>query len=124
VLRTPTLRTEYKGAHAEGLEHLFVSLPDALARRKMIDRLEKTHAKLLARESGPDVDQSTAAQAAALASQVHPDSALPSAAPLHSCAANRDGECGHPHCPQLRDNEPATSGRHCPLDHERKDDAK
>jgi hypothetical protein len=35
--------------------------------------------------------------------------------PLTSCRASRDGECGHAQCPQLRDNEPATSGRHCPL---------
>jgi hypothetical protein len=81
VLRTPAMRTEYKGAHVEGLELLFVALPDALARRKMIDRLEKVHAKLLAQESGPDVEQATAAQVASLASQVHPDSALPSRTP-------------------------------------------
>jgi len=38
------------------------------------------------------------------------------AAPLTRCAAGRDGECGHAQCPQLRDAEPAKSGRHCPLD--------
>ncbi|WP_314439460.1 hypothetical protein [Massilia timonae] len=38
---------------------------------------------------------------------------------LNRCAAGRDGECGHAQCPQLRDNEPRTSGRHCPLDNER-----
>ena len=81
VLRTPTLRTEYKGAHVECHELLFVALPDALARRKMIDRLEKTHARMLARESGPDVDQATAAQVASLAHQVHPSMALPSLPP-------------------------------------------
>lgn len=36
--------------------------------------------------------------------------------PLSQCAAGRDGECDHKACPQLRDKEPATSGRHCPLD--------
>lgn len=36
--------------------------------------------------------------------------------PLARCAAGRDGECGHAQCPQLRDNEPAATGRHCPLD--------
>jgi len=36
--------------------------------------------------------------------------------PLTRCAAGRDGECGHAQCPQLRDGEPAKSGRHCPLD--------
>ena len=35
---------------------------------------------------------------------------------LTRCAAGRDGECGHMACPQLRDKEPAKSGRHCPLD--------
>jgi hypothetical protein len=32
------------------------------------------------------------------------------------CAANRDGECSHPLCPQLLDGEPAKSKRHCPID--------
>jgi hypothetical protein len=32
------------------------------------------------------------------------------------CYADRDGDCDHPLCPQLRDNEPHKSGRHCPLD--------
>lgn len=32
------------------------------------------------------------------------------------CHANRDGECSHKDCPQLRDNEPYKSGRSCPLD--------
>lgn len=36
--------------------------------------------------------------------------------PLSRCAANRDGECSHSDCPQIRDSEPFTSGRHCPLD--------
>ena len=35
---------------------------------------------------------------------------------LSVCHANRDGECNHGKCPQLRDKEPQTSGRHCPLD--------
>jgi len=33
-----------------------------------------------------------------------------------SCWAGRDGECNHPDCPQLRDNEPSATGRHCPID--------
>lgn len=33
------------------------------------------------------------------------------------CHANKDGECGWEHCPQLRDNEPHETGRHCPYDH-------
>jgi hypothetical protein len=37
-------------------------------------------------------------------------------AALTRCAASSDGECCHPQCPQLRDNEPAKSGRHCPID--------
>lgn len=41
--------------------------------------------------------------------------------PLTGCHAGKDGECNHPNCPQIRDNEPKTSGRSCPLanwDHE------
>jgi len=41
------------------------------------------------------------------------------ALPFTRCAAGRDGECSHAECPQLRDNEPRASGRHCPLDNER-----
>jgi len=32
------------------------------------------------------------------------------------CQAGADGECNWSHCPQLRDNEPRATGRHCPLD--------
>ena len=36
---------------------------------------------------------------------------------IESChAARSDGECIAPSCPQLRDGEPARSGRHCPID--------
>jgi hypothetical protein len=35
---------------------------------------------------------------------------------LARCHADRDGECVHKDCPQLRDGEPKKSGRHCPLD--------
>jgi len=35
---------------------------------------------------------------------------------LTRCAADQDGDCSHAQCPQLRDGEPAKSGRHCPLD--------
>lgn len=35
---------------------------------------------------------------------------------LTSCAAGRDGECGHAQCPQLLEGEPRATGRHCPLD--------
>ena len=38
-----------------------------------------------------------------------------------SCHADRDGDCDWRHCPQLRDNEPAETGRHCPLDDEEDD---
>ncbi len=34
------------------------------------------------------------------------------------CQSGRDGDCNWSACPQLRDNEPATTGRHCPLDEE------
>jgi len=30
------------------------------------------------------------------------------------CHADRDGDCTWEHCPQLRDGEPARSGRSCP----------
>jgi hypothetical protein len=116
VLRTPHGRTEFKGAgpssHAEGIALLFVALPDALARRKVIDTLEKKHAKLLAQESGPDVDQATAAQVAALGSQVSPSMALPSLTPEghaarlatrsvdpDECAAHHEGHRFGPHGP-------------------------
>lgn len=36
--------------------------------------------------------------------------------PITRCAAARDGDCTHAQCPQLRDNEPRATGRHCPLD--------
>lgn len=36
--------------------------------------------------------------------------------PLTRCASNSDGDCSHPDCPQLRDNEPHATGRHCPID--------
>lgn len=42
--------------------------------------------------------------------------------PLQRCAAGRDGDCTHPDCPQLRDNEPKATGRHCPLDTSDEDD--
>jgi hypothetical protein len=32
------------------------------------------------------------------------------------CHAGRDGACGWRGCPQIRENEPHTSGRHCPFD--------
>ena len=32
------------------------------------------------------------------------------------CHGGRDGECIWQKCPQLRDNEPNATGRHCPLD--------
>ena len=32
------------------------------------------------------------------------------------CYADRDGDCNHEGCPQLRDGEPLKTGRHCPLD--------
>lgn len=32
------------------------------------------------------------------------------------CQAGKDGECWHKLCPQILENEPETSGRHCPLD--------
>jgi hypothetical protein len=34
----------------------------------------------------------------------------------NTCHADGDGHCTWEECPQLRDSEPAKSGRHCPLD--------
>lgn len=39
-----------------------------------------------------------------------------------TCHADRDGDCHSPNCPQLRDGEPARSGRHCSLDIPEADD--
>ncbi len=36
--------------------------------------------------------------------------------PLLQCASHQDGDCHHRKCPQIKDGEPAKSGRHCPLD--------
>lgn len=33
------------------------------------------------------------------------------------CQAHCDGDCYWEHCPQIADNEPEKSGRHCPLPH-------
>lgn len=33
-----------------------------------------------------------------------------------TCRSHSDGECFWEGCPQLQDNEPHKSGRHCPLD--------
>lgn len=38
------------------------------------------------------------------------------------CQAGSDGDCLWPHCPQVRDDEPAKTGRHCPIDNLRDDD--
>lgn len=32
------------------------------------------------------------------------------------CRAGRDGDCSWKGCPQIKDGEPAKTGRHCPLD--------
>ena len=35
---------------------------------------------------------------------------------LPRCQSGSDGECWFDGCPQIRDGEPAATGRHCPLD--------
>ncbi len=35
------------------------------------------------------------------------------------CQSDDDGDCQWKDCPQLRDDEPKTTGRHCPLDRDR-----
>ena len=42
--------------------------------------------------------------------------------PWDGCHAAKDGECHWRSCPQLRDGEPAATGRHCPLDRAGDDD--
>lgn len=44
-------------------------------------------------------------------------------APKPYCHAARDGECMWLSCPQLRDDEPGKSNRHCPLDVWEEEDA-
>lgn len=48
-----------------------------------------------------------------LATQMLEDMSPPD---MSHCHGGRDGECYWKHCPQLRDHEPAATGRHCPLD--------
>lgn len=45
-----------------------------------------------------------------------PDKYAGATEPPEKCAANRDGDCTHPFCPQNLEGEPMKSGRHCPLD--------
>lgn len=97
-LTTECSRAEYNGTHEDGMPMLFAALPDEAARRAMLATLQETHVKLLRRERN-----------------IPEGEPMPVRKLLH-CAAHEDGECHHPGCPQLRDNEPATSGRHCPLD--------
>jgi len=42
--------------------------------------------------------------------------------PLTHCQSGKDGECFDKQCPQIRDNEPDKSGRHCPIDFDREGD--
>lgn len=51
--------------------------------------------------------------------KIDADALFIAAAPLTSCAAHQDGDCYHAQCPQIRDCEPAATGRHCPLDVDR-----
>ena len=39
-----------------------------------------------------------------------------STAIIDTCHADKDGDCSWRKCPQMRDNEPFATGRHCPLD--------
>lgn len=40
----------------------------------------------------------------------------PSQRCMTRCQCDDDGYCDYVNCPQLKDNEPKTTGRHCPLD--------
>ena len=41
---------------------------------------------------------------------------------LPTCQSGSDGDCSFKDCPQLKDNEPEKTGRHCPLDWNRSED--
>jgi hypothetical protein len=41
---------------------------------------------------------------------------------MGKCHSYEDGECFWRYCPQKKDKEPETSGRHCPYDIEAKKD--
>jgi hypothetical protein len=47
--------------------------------------------------------------------QQQPEGLLMPPRPQGQCRSHRDGDCDWPGCPQLRDGEPARSGRPCPL---------
>lgn len=47
--------------------------------------------------------------------EAHYAHTCPCYAAPQDCMAGKDGECGHPGCPQLHDGEPRHSGRTCPL---------
>lgn len=51
VLRTAQMRSEYKGGHEEGLELLFVSLPNWEARVAMLETLQAAHDKTAKHEA-------------------------------------------------------------------------
>jgi hypothetical protein len=46
----------------------------------------------------------------------------PSCATSVECHADKDGDCSWEDCPQIQDDEPKKSGRHCPLDNIADDD--
>jgi hypothetical protein len=64
----------------------------------------------------PDFNERMARTAACAATPADSQKGGGDAKPLTRCAAARDGDCTHSQCPQLRDNEPNATGRHCPLD--------
>lgn len=80
---------------------------DGAARQRAVDRLDA----LLNDEIKPE----PARDAAGLFLYPPPDKA-------RGCQAGRDGECNWSHCPQIRDNEPHATGRHCPRDKREEDD--
>lgn len=76
--------------------------------RELVDEVRRLRAALEASERGPKSEQIAPPPAKVL--------------PLVHCAADKDGECRHKDCPQIRDDEPKRSGRHCPIDTRPDDD--
>lgn len=80
---------------------------------RTIDELMREYRDEIARHNdGPAAEH----PAAPPAEPADPAQQKPGSLPLLHCASDRDGDCTHDQCPQIRDGEPEKSHRHCPLD--------
>ena len=78
----------------------------------------RSHSYELARQpefkdAAPNLRATFEAQEAALLAA---GATMPQPVKYQGCRAGRDGDCFWIECPQLRDNEPRATGRHCPRD--------